>query len=385
MKYKPIIQLNPCDVISLSIILWSTLAIFLALHQQIELAIVTTFLGMLADAMDGILARKSGTIRPFGRYLDGFMDMLLYLITPIIIWSQFQLTNLMVFPWMVFLAAGVVRLSVFNEIGNTEENNKLSYLGLPVFWSIFILSASFLVSLFVEKEMLSLMISFVLLFFSAAMLWSKNFYKPQNIYIILAVVLYNQLFLLWLYFLRIKLFDITFIFQQVSIIYVPLIVSGIAHMWVVQKFPSSKLSIPIHLKWFGKNKTWRGMLFFPFVSTLVGCVMELCIETLLPHLGLVGLVSGFGYMLFELPNSFMKRRCGIPEGESAAVGSSSKKQTVFFILMDQLDSSFGASFLLFIIFHLPIEICFTLFLMSPAVLLTVKRILFIVRLKAKPH
>jgi phosphatidylserine synthase len=385
MKYKSIVYLNPCDVLSLSIILWSALAIGLALHQQIELAIITTFMGMLADAMDGILARKSGTIRPFGRYLDGFMDMLLYLITPIVIWSQFQLTSFMVVPWMIFLAAGVIRLSVFNEIGNTEENNKLSYLGMPVFWSIFILSISFFSSLFINKEILALLLSLVLFGFSALMLWAKSFYKPQNIYVILLVVLYNQLIWLWLYFLRIQSFDISFIFQQISIIYVPLIVSGIAHMWVVKKIPHGKLTLPIHLPWFGKNKTWRGMLFVPLVSALIGCIMEWCIETSLPHLGWMGLVSGFGYMLFELPNSFMKRRCGIPEGESAAIGNHSMMRSIFFMLMDQLDSSFGSSFLLWIVFGLPAEICFTLFLMSPAILLFVKRILFIVRLKAKPH
>ena len=342
-------------------------------------------MGMLTDALDGMLARKSGTIRPFGRYLDGFMDMLLYLITPIVIWSQFQLTSFMIVPWMIFLAAGVIRLSVFNEIGNTEDNNKLSYLGMPVFWSIFILSSSFLFSLFVAKETLALMLALVLFVFSAAMLWSSDFYKPQNIYTILLVVIYNQLILLWLYFLRIKSFDIVFIFEQISIIYVPSIMSGIAHMWIVKKIPQGKLTVPIHLKWFGRNKTWRGLLFVPCVSTLIGCAMEFFIETSLPHLGLVGLVSGLGYMLFELPNSFMKRRCGIPEGENVAAGQHSMKRSVFFILMDQLDSSFGGSFLLFIVFKLPLEVCLTLFLMSPAVLLSVKRILFIVRLKAKPH
>lgn len=50
----------------------------------------------------------------------------------------------------------------------------------------------------------------------------------------------------------------------------------------------------------------------------------------------VGLTLGFAYALFELPNSFVKRRLGIPEGKTVE----GVKGKVFFVI-DQIDSIIG--------------------------------------------
>jgi CDP-diglyceride synthetase len=104
---------------------------------------------------------------------------------------------------------------------------------------------------------------------------------------------------------------------------------------------------------FGDNKTWKGLLGYIFFNiifmVLVGIIYKACnIEklnffyinhnnTLLFNI-LVGALLGLFYALFELPNSFMKRRLDIKEGKTT---KGFKK--IFFILLDQADSVFGVA------------------------------------------
>lgn len=103
---------------------------------------------------------------------------------------------------------------------------------------------------------------------------------------------------------------------------------------------------------FGDNKTWAGffgMIFFgAFFQMLWGYVcsasesMESINELYVyyPNRTAYNLTSGalFGlsYVLFELPNSFIKRRIGITPGKTAkgAVG-------LAFFIIDQIDSLIG--------------------------------------------
>ncbi len=50
---------------------------------------------------------------------------------------------------------------------------------------------------------------------------------------------------------------------------------------------------------------------------------------------LMSLCLGFAYCLAELPNSFLKRRLGVKEGQT------SQKFKLFFIIFDQADSVLG--------------------------------------------
>jgi hypothetical protein len=98
---------------------------------------------------------------------------------------------------------------------------------------------------------------------------------------------------------------------------------------------------------FGDSKTWRGV-----VVAIAGCVAGVAIQTRLAgtwpsSLALVdygaidpwsfGAAMGAGAMLGELPNSFTKRRRGIPPG-----GTSSGPSRVLFYVWDQVDLLIGA-------------------------------------------
>jgi|688.fasta_scaffold70232_2 CDP-diacylglycerol--serine O-phosphatidyltransferase len=143
----------------------------------------------------------------------------------------------------------------------------------------------------------------------------------------------------------------------------PLIVSNVLHMVLVKKNGLSFLSIPLQSTWFGPNKTLRGFVFVPVVNGIVYLIINwpggwllsglspecelspkinICDITFLNNIFMqatIGAVYGLFYMLFELPNSWIKRRMGIMAGES------SKRFRWFFTLLDKTDSAIGVSLL----------------------------------------
>lgn len=105
----------------------------------------------------------------------------------------------------------------------------------------------------------------------------------------------------------------------------PIVIAGILHMMAVRWDLLSALKVPINERLFGANKTLRGL-----VLMAVFCAAGvLCSHYFQDLLGLksvfltawtsnlaLGLLLGVGYCLGELPNSWYKRRLGIPPGQS---------------------------------------------------------------------
>lgn len=161
----------------------------------------------------------------------------------------------------------------------------------------------------------------------------------------------------------------------------PVVLAGILHMVVVKKDWLRALKRPVDLgaslggeRVFGDNKTWRGFVVMVGLSAALGAIQGLLggawgqsssaspidFDVLasrigfLPHVvvniadparpvdyaaayALVNAVSGLGYALGELPNSFLKRRVQIQPGKtgSGALG-------LFFFVLDQADSVIAA-------------------------------------------
>lgn len=102
---------------------------------------------------------------------------------------------------------------------------------------------------------------------------------------------------------------------------------------------------------FGDNKTWKGFLGYIVLNVVCmvlwgfackGLGLEAynffyvkALNTPMQNL-LIGLLLGLAYALFELPNSFIKRRLGIVPGKSL-----SGLWKAFFVFFDQADSVFG--------------------------------------------
>lgn len=102
---------------------------------------------------------------------------------------------------------------------------------------------------------------------------------------------------------------------------------------------------------FGDNKTWKGFLGYVILNIICMVLWGFACKGLsieaynyfyqasantLYHNLLIGFLLGLAYAVFELPNSFIKRRLGIVPGKSL-----SGFWKVFFVFFDQADSVFG--------------------------------------------
>lgn len=139
----------------------------------------------------------------------------------------------------------------------------------------------------------------------------------------------------------------------------PVILSGVFNMIFIKTRVYKKHKTPIDhyrclsdgKRLLGDNKTWIGffaMIFFCSVTQIVwGFILkewelETHNELYRIHTNqfvynlLIGFLFGLTYMLFELPNSFIKRRLDIEPGktQNSAVG-------IVFFMIDQIDSLIG--------------------------------------------
>lgn len=143
---------------------------------------------------------------------------------------------------------------------------------------------------------------------------------------------------------------------------------------------------------FGANKTWKGfwgMVFFGALSQLFwGWLLQVLPELGRQHLIyshnvnslplnlLLGSLLGLAYVLFELPNSFVKRRLDIRPGKTADNG-----WKWLFILLDQIDSLLGCILVLLCFISLSWQQLVGILLVGTLTHLGVNRILFLLKLR----
>lgn len=148
---------------------------------------------------------------------------------------------------------------------------------------------------------------------------------------------------------------------------VPVIMAGVMNMVFVKTKFCKRISFPIDRgktftdgrRIFGDNKTWAGfcgMVIFGALSQIIwGAVCKYFLdgmnnfytvhENTFIFNAISGAIAGFVYVLFELPNSFIKRRLEIPCGKTA----NGIKGTIFYII-DQIDSLIGVALVFAFIF-----------------------------------
>ena len=162
---------------------------------------------------------------------------------------------------------------------------------------------------------------------------------------------------------------------------IPVVIGGVLHMLVVTHDGFSSLKRPINQALFGANKTWRGLLLVPLL-TAFGALCLLPAELLLgdhaifgTSLLLAGWVAGLGYVLAELPNSYIKRRLGIAAGETP------QKHRALFVFMDQFDSALGVAIAYALYPGFGLAVFFWYAATFPITALLVKRGLYAMKLK----
>jgi len=206
MQKKPlfIVQLNPADYLTLLGLLFAGISIVQVIAGNFYLAISFMFLGMFADAFDGVISRKFGWASEFGRFLDGFVDVFNYLVVPLLFLYVSGLNDLIsLIVIFIFMTSGILRLSKFNMIGNIEEGDKLSYLGLPVFWSQFLVVILFLLSWYVPKNIFVILSDLSLFGMSICMILNRKFWKPQRYAVMILVMSAIIIWFFYLHFVRV--------------------------------------------------------------------------------------------------------------------------------------------------------------------------------------
>jgi hypothetical protein len=173
---------------------------------------------------------------------------------------------------------------------------------------------------------------------------------------------------------------------RVFLLLVPLVIGGTIHMVAVKWNVLSYFKKPIHQRWFGLNKTWRGFIVMPF-ATWLGVILAQGLEKVAdlntPLLQdkssfVLALALGLGYCLAELPNSFLKRRLGIKEGLT------SQKYKWFFIILDQADSAFGCSIAYNILIPMSLLTMISMILLGTIIHLIINISLYLAGIRRNP-
>ena len=183
-------------IVNLTIADWMTLcghalvwtAIWCSLHGKLQYAISLLLIAMLIDALDGMVARRLGVARPFGRYLGSLVDLINYTVAPPLLLWKLGFSGPEAFAvLLIYSTCGMLRLARFNEIGNIQQDGQLAYLGLPVFWVHFVLMGLYVTFTFAEPVVARGVTAGALLLLAFCFLLNRPFWKPQN-YVVIAVV-----------------------------------------------------------------------------------------------------------------------------------------------------------------------------------------------------
>ena len=118
--------------------LFTTASLFAAFYSivasmtfQYEVAVVAIFVGMIADTLDGRIARLTNTQTAFGAQYDSLSDMVTFGVAPALLLYSFALRSLGKIGWLVaftYTAAVALRLARFNI--QVEKIDKRYFQGL---------------------------------------------------------------------------------------------------------------------------------------------------------------------------------------------------------------------------------------------------------------
>lgn len=105
-------------------------AIVAAMKGLFDTAAIAIFVAIIADGLDGRVARLTNTQTAFGAQYDSLSDMVSFGVAPALViysWSSFYLGKLGWLAAFVYTASAALRLARFN----TQVSDKMYFQGLP--------------------------------------------------------------------------------------------------------------------------------------------------------------------------------------------------------------------------------------------------------------
>jgi CDP-diacylglycerol--serine O-phosphatidyltransferase len=253
-----------------------------------------------------------------------------------------------------------------------------------VFWSVFIVAAYQLALLRWSELLCHALLALTLALFALLMVIQRPFFKFSSLAQILFLTIGAMLVFLLLDFSHRGIVLPHLPWHTVLWLQFSVVMGGVLHMVVVRTNALRALKIPLHDHWFGANKTLRGFVVMP-LTTAIGAIVPAQVHPAMEQpmwlqaqgvVGwlLLGACLGLAYVIAELPNSFIKRRKGIPPGISP------QRARVWFVAADQLDSALGMSLTLALLGFTWIQ-CMLFMMTCPVTAIIVKQLLFKFKLK----
>ena len=109
-------------------------SIVASLKAQYEVAAIAIFIGMIADGLDGRIARMTNTQSAFGAEYDSLSDMVTFGVAPALLLYSWSFQHLGKLGWLVafiYTAAVALRLARFNTQVETADKRYFQGLACP--------------------------------------------------------------------------------------------------------------------------------------------------------------------------------------------------------------------------------------------------------------
>lgn len=115
------------DIFTLANVIFGLLAILFIINENYIFAISSLFLAVIADYLDGRLARKLKQENTFGKELDSLADTISFGVAPAIFGFSLIQTPLAIASFTIFLFCGILRLARYNIMDIQD-----GYAGMPI-------------------------------------------------------------------------------------------------------------------------------------------------------------------------------------------------------------------------------------------------------------
>lgn len=179
MDYLKKIKL--ADWLTLTGLFFSWISILLLLSEKPNWAIIVIMIAFLFDLLDGYVARKSDQVTKFGRELDSYGDIFIYLTFSSLLFYFYLAPNRItgLFVGFFILMFGGLRLIRFNIEGIKKEKQLKYYRGVTVVHVMFLTLICYFL-----KQLVSLWADYfsalVLLIASPTMISNYKSYKIES-------------------------------------------------------------------------------------------------------------------------------------------------------------------------------------------------------------
>ena len=176
----------------------SILGIYLSFQGEILYALSCLIVAGICDLFDGTVARmckRTKEEKEFGIQLDSLVDVVNFLVFPIIIYINIGLDKwYFVLLYILYALCGVVRLAYFNITLEEENKDKAIkyYHGLPVTYAALLIPLLYLISYVISSNIHTIYFSIIMLIISILFVSNIHIKKPTlkvyPVFVILAII-----------------------------------------------------------------------------------------------------------------------------------------------------------------------------------------------------